>query len=260
MESNEAQLTLHDQLLTWLVTHKKEVIWGSTAVVAIGLIAGITITYRNAREENANIALSKAFNVSMAGPSAEPLLKVASDYQGTAAGIRAQLMGAEALFDAGKYTEAKALFEGFLKDHRDTPYVSQASFGVAVCLQAQNQTNEAIKAFDDVLKRHSNDNVAPRARLALANYYLAQDKLPQAKEYYEQLLGTSANNSSVRAEASLRMQELYTRNPELFQPKNPEPAPVPPGTIIAPETTTGTSSAPAITLVPAAAPAATNQP
>ena len=89
--------------------------------------------------------------------------------------------------------------------------------GVAACLNALGQTNEAKAAYSDVIKRYSSDNVASQAKLALARIYEAQNDLPKAKELYAGLRDTFGNNSALGSEAMIRLQDLFTKHPELFQ-------------------------------------------
>jgi tetratricopeptide (TPR) repeat protein len=238
MESHDAQLAVHDRLWAWFETHKKQVIWGAVVVLAAGLVTSIVISVRNVREANANEALSRAIGnqraaerlieLSTNAPAwkaaqlqqaqlkgAEELLKVADDYANTDGGVRALLLGAAGLFTAEKYPEAKTQFDRFRKDYRDSPYASQAMFGAAACLHAQGQTNEAVAAYNDIVKRFPGDNAGFRAKLALARLYEGQNKLSQARDLYEELLRAFGNSSSVGTESYVHLRELMTKHPEL---------------------------------------------
>jgi len=236
MESNETQLAIQDRLLAWFELNKKQILWGAIAVVAAGVVTGFYVSHQNAKELDANEALSKVITAERANAeraqaaeakspgaalkvdldAAADYLKVVADYPNTDAGMRALLLGATSLFTAGKFPEAQQQFEKFVSRYRETPFASQAMYGVAACLGAQGKTNEAAAAFNDILKRFPNDNVASQTKLAVAKLDEAQNKLPQARDLYDELLRTFGNNSLLGSEAGFHLRGLFVKHPELF--------------------------------------------
>lgn len=234
MESTVTELPIHDRLWAWFETHKKQVLWGVVAVVAVGMGVGFFTWLQREKQTRANEALSRALNRDAGGaerPDApEALLRVAAENPNTAAGGRALLLAAGDLFAAGKYPEARSQFEKYLREYRETPFASQALLGVAVCLDAQGKTNEAVAAYNDIVQHHSSENVALQARLALARLYEAQNKLEQARDLLLELARAQTPNSMITREAVLRLEELFAQHPNLV-PARPAMSVLPPANV-----------------------------
>jgi predicted negative regulator of RcsB-dependent stress response len=223
MDTTVTELPIHDRLWAWFETHKKPVLWGAVVVVAVGLGVGFFTWLQREKQIRANEALSKALNrgasVAERPEAPEALLRVAAENPNTAAGGRALLLAAADLFAAGKYPEARAQFEKYLREYRETPFAGQALLGVAVCLDAQGKTNEAVFAYSDIVQHHSSENVSLQARLALARLYEAQNKLEQARDLLLELARAQAPNSMITREAVLRLEELFALHPNLVPPR-----------------------------------------
>lgn len=217
MESDLTQLPIHDRLLAWFETHKKEALWGVAIVAVAGFGAGYFVWHQSDREMRANRALSQLMNSSAGGAqqeSAEAYLRIASDYPNTDAGGRALLLAGAASYNEAKYTEAKARFQSFLREYTDSPFDGQAMLGVAVCLEAEGKIPEAIASYNDIAQHYSSDNVMPQAKLAVGRLYEKQGNLEQARDAYMELARVNAF-ASISSEAGLRLQGLLTRNPGL---------------------------------------------
>ncbi len=232
MQSDVTHLTLQDQLLTWFDKNKRPLLTACIAVAVIGTIAGIYVWHQNQTQADASEALSNISSTAYTGGSqagtTEALLKVAADYSGTEAAKRAVLMAAGNYFAEGKYKEAQAQFEKFLRDYRASTFAGQALLGVAASKDAQGMAAEATVAYKDIVDHHAADTVALQARIALGRLYEAQHKPELARDLYQQVAQMDANGT-LGAEAGMRMAELLSKNPSLLQ-VNPAMAspPVPP--------------------------------
>lgn len=231
-------------LVAWFQINRKRVITIAAAVAAIGAAVGLYIWHHNNNETQANIALSDikppAYSPTGAAMPADPqpYLKVADDYAGTAAGSHAQLMAAQAYFDAGKFDQAKAQFEKFLTQYPDNPLASQAALGVAASLEAAGKTAEAATRYDDIIKRNQGSSILPEAKSALARLYVEQNKPEEALRLYKELV-QAGNNDTWSAEADIQLKELIAKHPELKKLLAP-PAAVAP---VAPAAATGKPAA-----------------
>src|SRR5262245_9452902 len=139
MESETTQSALFYDLYRWLDRRKKHVAWAIVGVVAAALVVGFLFWRGNARQENANIALSQAISRGWANARPEPaesFLKVASEFPGTAAGGRALLMSGASQFHDGKFADSEAQFRKYLGQSSGGHFAAQASFGVAASLDA----------------------------------------------------------------------------------------------------------------------------
>jgi TolA-binding protein len=84
--------------------------------------------------------------------------------------------------------------------------------GVAASLEAQGQTEAALQAYQELIRRLPHDVATPQAKFALARLYEAQGRGDDARELYEELARTQAQ-SSLGNEAVFRLQELRAKQP-----------------------------------------------
>jgi predicted negative regulator of RcsB-dependent stress response len=230
MESDLTQSALFYKLWAWGEKNKKQLIWGTVAVVVVGLGIAFWLVHQNQRQNDANDALSKTTAGAMlppgTGPTPDALLKITTDYPDSDAGQRALMLGAANLFDAGKFDEAQARFQQFLKDYSESPFMAQAAFGVAACYDAQGKTNDAVAAYQSIVDRYPNQNVSPQAKLALGRLLEGQGKFTQARSNLTDVLRSS--QGTIASEAATRLQELNVAHPETLESTNRPAAPVMP--------------------------------
>lgn len=218
MDSDAAQLPMFDRLEIWFGKNRKQALTGLTIVIAVGLIVGFYMWYAQEKEANASEALT---SVSLpVGPgahadTADAYLKVAATYPKSSAGARAVLLAGGTLFVDGKYDQARAQFEKFVREYRDATFMGEALLGIAACNDAQGKTDEAIRAYKDLADHHSGDPSVPQAKFALARLYEAQGKPQLARTYFEDV-ARAEPYSSLGSEAGMRLEELKLKHPELF--------------------------------------------
>jgi tetratricopeptide (TPR) repeat protein len=230
MSSNPTESAKTIEWLTWLEVNKWKLVGGAVALVVIGLGYAIYQRLASEAEAAASGALltaqrQKAQEGGESRPNAQALLQVAAEHHGTAAGGRALLFGAEALFREGKFTEAKNEFDKFIREYGDSTEIASAVFGVAACWDAMTKTNEAVTGYQDVVTRYGNAPVANQAKLALARLYDARNDSAQALKLYDELSRPTAQ-SAWGPEASMYREQLLQRHPELARTNLP-PAAVP---------------------------------
>lgn len=225
------------EFLAWLEVNKKRVIVGGVVLLAVIGIVTTVVWYKNQQEFAASEALSAVrlpYNPSEPVPpgTTEKLQQVADKFSGTAAASRAELIRAGLFYTDGKYPEAQAAFDKFLRDHPDSQWVANAVFGIAVSLDAQKKAPEAIAKYEDFARRYPTDPSADQARLQLASLLEASGKAKEALEQYEKITKTAGANpgggSPYMGEAQERQRLLLSKHPELA----PAPAPT-----LAPPTT-----------------------
>ncbi len=222
MQTDVTQSASFYKLWAWFETNKKQVSYGAAGLLVVGLIAWFWLWRQSEQEVNASEALSNVSSPQLGGAGARPdvadaYLKVAASYPNSSAGARAQLLAAGSLFVEGKYPEAQAQFEKFMRDHRDSPFLGEALLGAASSLDAQGKTNEAKTAYENIKDHHPNEYVAAQAKFALAGMYEAQNKPELALPLFEDIARTDPYGS-LGSEAGMRSEELKVKYPNLVPP------------------------------------------
>jgi TolA-binding protein len=226
MESDAVQLSLGHKAWAWFETNKKQALVGAGAVVVLGAIVSFYFYHQDEQERAAAEALSGVAlsQVTGARGGAEPAaayLKVAADYPKSSAAARALLMAAGSLFSDGKYTEAKAQFDRFGREYGSSPFMGQALLGSAACQDALGKTNEALTAYNDLIRQRPGENFVPQAHFALGRLYEAQNDPEKARSHFEQVASGNPY-SSLGSEARIRVEELNSKYPKLV-PRTPVP-------------------------------------
>ena len=205
----------------WVEANKTRLIAGAAIVAIVIMLVWFVTSQREQKELAAGLALTQV-TLSASGPSmADAYLKVAAQHPGTAAGRRALLQGAAALFDAGKFPDAQAQFQKYIDTNPDSEFSGPATLGVAACLDAQGKTDLAVGAYQRVVNSSSDTAVTSAAKFALARIAEAQGRLNDALVFYQDV--SRANpSSSLGSEATLRLIELRSKMPA------PSTTPAPP--------------------------------
>jgi tetratricopeptide (TPR) repeat protein len=218
MESESAPLPLTVRLWTWFETHKKPTGYAVIALVAAGVIGGFVYWRSSEKEIAANEALSAVSAPNTPNPGARPgaaeaFLKVAADFPGSSAALRAVLFAATSYFMEGRYTEAKSQFDRFARENRESAFLGQALLGSAACLDAEGKTDEAITGYKNLIERHSNDSNVQQARLALARLYEGKNQIAEARALYEEIGRNDPFRSSIGDQAAMRLEDLRRKYP-----------------------------------------------
>ncbi len=212
------------KLLPWVEANLKRIIYGAVLVLIAVFIFSFYSYRQNQNEIAAGQALTQALVSNTGGGLADACLKVATDYSGTAAGQRALLEGATALFTAGNYAGAQAQFEKFLNTYPDNFFTPQAELGVAASLDAQGKTDLAFSAYQRAAGQVGDVNVVATAKFALARIDESQGKIADAVNLYTEIARTF-QNSPIGSEAAQRAMELKIKAPAAVV------APAPAGTV-----------------------------
>jgi len=212
MQAQETTSEYLFKLLPWFEANAKRLAYAA-ALVLIAVFIYSFYSYRQGqREIAAGQALTQAAMSATGGGLAEACLKIAADYSGTAAGQRALLQGATALFTAGQYADAQAQFQKFLDTYHDNFFSPQAALGVAASLDAQGKMDQAVGAYQRAAGQTADGNAAANAKFALARIDEAQGKAADALKLYADV-ARSYPNSSISSEAGRRAIELKIKSP-----------------------------------------------
>lgn len=223
MDSQTPVSTTEIEVLTWLEVNKKRLLIGGGIALALIVIGVCVNHFIKQREVTASEELSKLWNPITspnrgAPVASEKYLKIAEDYSGTKAGTRALILGAMALFEEGKFAEAKSAFEKFLREHPADPMAPQAALGIAACLDGEGKINEAINEYTKVSRQYSTEiAVSSQAKIALGRLLEQQNKFEPAYMAYRDLVDLSRAQrfNTWSEEAMQRMFQLEKAHPEL---------------------------------------------
>jgi TolA-binding protein len=222
-QQTHAQQTNADRFLAflaWVEVNKKRLItYGIIVLVAVVAMVAF-VNYQAQKEQRASEALSSVRAPSnpatpLPPGTAEAYLKVAKEHAGTKAAARALELAARTRFEEGNYADAQKLFEQFTREYGSSPWLANASYGIAAALEAQGKTAEALAKYEEVRRRFGSDpTVSDETKLAIARIYEQQNKSADALKVYEEMAGGVAY-SGFASEAQARREELLEKHPEL---------------------------------------------
>ena len=224
MQAQDSTTLFLLKLWPWVEANKNRLIAGAAIAVLAIFVIWFVACERESKEIAAGQALTQAA-LSGGGQTADTYLKVAAQYSGTIAGERAQLQGAAAFFDAGRYADAQAQFQKFLDDHPDSEFSGQAALGVAASIDAQGKTDLAVGSYQRVISISSDAVVVGAAKFGLARIEESQGRLNEALVLYQDVAKTDPNGS-LGSEAAMRLMELRSKLPA------PTPAPTPAASLL----------------------------
>jgi predicted negative regulator of RcsB-dependent stress response len=214
MQTQDAPAEFLFRLWPWLEANKNRLIGGLITIVIISGIVFFISSQREQREVAAGQALTSLLNTlptaANGGQLATSLEQVAATYSGTAAGRRAQLQAAGALFEAGNYADAQAQFQKTIEADPSGPFAATAQLGVAASLEAQNKPDLAAPAYQRVLSVFPGSPFVAQAEFGLGRIAEQQNKLSDAVSYYQKVT-TETMGGTLGQEAALRASELKVK-------------------------------------------------
>jgi TolA-binding protein len=256
MDAETQSTDLYIRTIEWLHLRRKPLLIGVIVVAVVGL-AWAVIVWKKGQDEadaNAQFFATPSLGLVRAGPvSTAPLLEVAREYPGTAAGEHARVLAAEEMFTQGQYPESYQQFSDFLTTYPDSTLASQAKVGVAACLEAEGKTSDAIAKYHDIILAYPTDmSIVSPAKLTLARLYEEVNQPQQALSYYGELARMLKQKpyDPWASEAQERAQLLIAKHPELMRSQTGAAPGGPPPGLSVPAPATPTSSQPAATLKP----------
>ena len=240
-------------LLGWFETKKKLLVQIVAGALVAAAVLGFLVWRSGQKQIEAEQALSAVhmpFSPSdLPTPgTADALAKIAADYPGTAAAAKATLRAASVYFGDGNYAKATEQFDSFIRNYSDSPWVSQASYGLATCLDAQGKVTEAITKYEAFIKTPGADVLGDQARLNLARLYEQNKQPAQALELLTKMTSAQQGYNPAAAEVQEKIRELYTKHPDLVPKPTPPPS-IPPQIMAPTIVSPSTSGVPAPTIL-----------
>lgn len=219
MHAQDATTLYLFKFWTWVETNRNRLVGFAIIVALAVLVIWFMVSQRAAKEVAAGQALTQVV-LSPANPSPDAYLKIAEQYSSTAAGRRAQLLGAAALFDAGKFAEAQTAFQKYLDAHPDGEFSGQAGLGVAASLEAQGKKDLAASAYQRLINTSPDVAAVGSARFSLARIDESLGRFNDALGLYQDIVN-NIPGTLLASEAAMRMMDLKNKLPSA----TPAPAP-----------------------------------
>lgn len=206
----------------WLDSHRKHVLLGVGIVAIVAIGVGLFVWRQGERRIEAEkklSALSMPYNpLDPVEPgTGDALAKLAADYPGTQAGAKASVRAGTAYFAEGQYAKAREQFNAYLREYGNTPWVSEAFYGVAATLEAEGKTTEAIEQYKDFLTKYGNSPAADQARFSLARLYEQANQPQLALETLNKMVNPQQPTPAMQ-EAQMRIRQLMAKHPSLMPP------------------------------------------
>ena len=171
MQTKDAPAEILIQIWPWLEANKNRIIAVIVGLVALWGIYFFVTTQHAQKEVAAGQALTQLLVTPVASANASQLAdafaQLAVKYSGTAAGQRAQLQAATAMFSAGRYADAQAQFKKVLEAAPAGTLAATAQLGIATSLEAQNKP-EAAAAYQQVVSKFPGSAAAETAKQSLS--------------------------------------------------------------------------------------------
>ena len=227
MHSETKQTDSFYDLLAWGHRNRQRLLIAGGVIVLVGIIIAVRAWRATENEANANAALF-ALPSLLTPPKNTPVdpngfLTVAREYSDTAPGERAQILAAGLLFTQGKYKEAQEAFEKFSQAHSRGPLAAEAILGIAACLDASGNANDALTRYNEVTMKFPNDHVVPQAKMAAARIFIQQKKPEMALQMYDTLI--KPNPYDMASEEAREQKEwLLIQYPALIKTNTPAAA------------------------------------
>lgn len=199
--TEEDKLTL---FVEWLLTNRLQVGIAIVIALAVGMILYQKKVAAVEKEETAAedllAAIYPEFEVDTVDPTkvvSERLHQVAQDYPGTKAANNAVFLEASALYEEGKFTEAKVAFSSYLKLAGAGPLAAAAQFGLAASEESVGEKDKAEASYKVVIARYESATEAMQARVALAKILLSKSS-PDVARAKDLLLAASQESQAGR--------------------------------------------------------------
>jgi tol-pal system protein YbgF len=161
--------------------HKgKVLLYGGLLLVALLISVIYQVT------EHRKLAASRAMLAS--ATSAAEYAEVIEKFGGTMAAANAHLLLAASQREEGKFDEAIATLEDFLKAHPDHPLAGGALLSIGETQEAAGRGDEALATYQETAAKYPDSYGAPASLLAEAALLRNDGKTDEARRIYEDLI------------------------------------------------------------------------
>lgn len=196
LENSEVQ-----DVLQFVKRYGKQIGIGFAAVMAVILaVSGIT----QHRESNR----AEAGKMLMEAKTPQQLEEVIARHGSLPVAQTALLSLAKESFNSGDIAQARAQYERFVKEYKNSESLPVAEFGLASCLEAEGNYDSAATQLDAFVKKYTTSYLRPQAILNIARCKKMTGKLDEARILLEDFLaGNIGTRWANEAESALQQLE-----------------------------------------------------
>lgn len=163
------------RLVEYVQENAQNFIAGLVGIVFIIMGINYFIQTQEQSQSEAAALLGDMLIAEQAGQKEEAIRtgeQLQTSYAGTIASAQATVLLGNLQFNSGKYVEAERHFENYLANYEPVDVLTlAASNGLAACLEAQGQVEQAAQRYEEIAARHKGLAAAGQAMLRAAWCY-----------------------------------------------------------------------------------------
>ncbi len=121
---------------------------------------------------------------------------------GTTEPAESQYEIADSYFKLNNFEQARIEFEGFLREHPESPRIAEVTYRIGVCLSIEGELEKSEEVLRRVVESWPEAPYAIEARFALAEVLEEQERLKESLRIFEQLQGIYPNPQALEKKIS----------------------------------------------------------
>lgn len=212
-EADETPKNDLSALLRHVQTHPGLYAGSMLFVLAVLVITGVYRLTQSAAHETASTEFLRALDIEAPEQRAAALGTIAEG--GGSFAARALYLQGETLLESGDADAAKAVFVKLRDEHADFEFVPEAVEALGLIAEDAGRYPQARTLYEEISSKWPETAAAKRQPFNVARCFEGEKDLAQAVEQYRKQLETFPG-STIAQRAQLRLDELRAEHPELF--------------------------------------------
>jgi len=213
----------------WIARHRDTIVLGSVLVVAVVLFVVFLVASHKQAEHDAQMELSRAGHMEMAGKTDEALKlysRIVDKYSSTVAAKYATLSRAQLLYRLGQWAESIRIFEDFQNKWQDDQFTPAAVLGIGKSYEQSGDFEHARQAYERFIEKYPDNWITPDAYDGLTRTLEHLGETASAREKYQDMMARFPNTMWAER-ARIRLSKISSSGktlaepealPELFEP------------------------------------------
>ena len=213
----------------WITKHRDTIVLRSVLMVAVVLFVIFLVVSRKQAEHSAQVELSRAGHLEMAGQVNEALnlcSQIGDKYSSTVAAKYATLSRAQLLYKLGQWAESIRIFEDFQNKWPDDQFTPAAMLGGGKSYEQSGDFERARQAYERLIEKYPDNWITPDAYDGFARTFEHLGETASAREKYQDIM-VRFPNTMWAERARIRLSKISSSgkalaepevSPELFEP------------------------------------------